>query len=1125
MTLAIWKPTDWKKGCARKWYSQEGKFNNSPEVLAEIEKRFKEGKTQTKSPWSYIWSCPGGIKNGEATIEKIERLVNKIKDEDLNVCLGQAFPTPGIDKNKFRRTYQELDNHGSDILILDCDKHDASVTKDTTPFERVELCLSRLSIPLNTGWVAYFSSSAGYYKEKDTRISMHIIIILDKVYSHAHIKEYIDTNNDFVDTALGVRSQPLIVANPQFIDIKPDYPKGNEVISNKGNKLSLPKYKELSSVRPPGILSNEFTKLLLEGKYKKLEEYWVKVAEEGRLDGKRGKWLLNTFQRQIFHNRKNVDVILKIIKDNPVIYTDPNKNDRDWSDVEHTYQTALNMVDERLLGKSIADRDKFKIKEVHTKALSLDDIKSLPRENAIILVKSAPNTRKSSVAIEEYRKLCGFKNGIYLSTDKSTISSFTEGRIWAHYLDGGHKPTDKRFWAQRQDWLATTDQSSRFYLDEDEVTYPEGGPFDFVVIDEAEAVHLNITNPNAYQSTRQIYDFCERAKVVMMLDANMTGEVSGSLAHSLSGQTDKPAHLLVNSFDWNSEKEIWMLRSEEQAILAIKMLLDMGEKVYCHVGYANNCEKRRLRRLTKFFANYLGDPNAVKGFTAQDVKEELRRRPNETITRWFKEGLRLLIHSPWSKRSWDYNPLEEGAIKFDANVGIYPHNFISHIDIDQQDWRMRQTKKSFIFITQEKDYKEFKYIEKKALEGAIRIKHDHLPDISLRNAKERKGEMRANVRDAYLEHVRRGGAKIHDDWFEDKLINEFSQELNKISVIDSEIRFIEEHYKDNKKTPGRIKGLEEEKEKLTKPWMKNHSGDVLDIKGLITEIGANELAIEIDEAWNTPKIKEKILEQWFDINQSTNRDFPGERDHESSLAGNDDVSKDVFADLYKRTIKIKREDVKEIINIWDMDEEDRASLDADVPATLAIMKGYILDAVDEVFKDYYPEGIYKFPDLLREEKDILWLGITRSGVTHLKEQINDYYHCFTDGDIPWMLKEHKKYPKRFLEGLFEFYGLGYTSFEKQDGLKEKKNAVRDLYIKEGKINGDNKGWNSKDEFIRQSILKGLIEDGKVRTEEENYQKALAHNYLIEMEDIRSLTIDRKLRQKEYGLKNRRIQKF
>jgi len=71
MTLAIWKPLDWKKGCARKWYSQDGKFNNSPDVLAEIEKRFNEGKTEKKSPWSYDWRCPGGIRNGEATIEKI----------------------------------------------------------------------------------------------------------------------------------------------------------------------------------------------------------------------------------------------------------------------------------------------------------------------------------------------------------------------------------------------------------------------------------------------------------------------------------------------------------------------------------------------------------------------------------------------------------------------------------------------------------------------------------------------------------------------------------------------------------------------------------------------------------------------------------------------------------------------------------------------------------------------------------------------------------------------------------------------------------------------------------------------------------------------------------------------
>jgi hypothetical protein len=153
MTLAIWTPKYPKyEGCIRKHYSNEEKW---------LEK------------WAGTWSCTRGIKNGAATLERIERLVTRIREEDQSVCLGNAFPKPSKDREAFKRNYEDLENEGTDILYLDFDKNDAGVSLDTDLLARVRICLSKLPNLLNeAGWVAFYSSSAYWHKTDPTRVSM-----------------------------------------------------------------------------------------------------------------------------------------------------------------------------------------------------------------------------------------------------------------------------------------------------------------------------------------------------------------------------------------------------------------------------------------------------------------------------------------------------------------------------------------------------------------------------------------------------------------------------------------------------------------------------------------------------------------------------------------------------------------------------------------------------------------------------------------------------------------------------------------------------------------------------------------------------------------------------------------
>ena len=166
MTLAVWKPRGNRQNCARKGYTADRK---------------------EKRDWSYFWDCEGGIKNGDASIEKIGRLRSSIRDKNMNVCFGNAFP---LKNEPFRRRYDELEDVGTDILYLDFDKEDARVSSDTPLLERIEYSLSALPISQNVGLVAYYSSSAYWGKTKPERVSVHCIIILDKVYPHPHIRAW-----------------------------------------------------------------------------------------------------------------------------------------------------------------------------------------------------------------------------------------------------------------------------------------------------------------------------------------------------------------------------------------------------------------------------------------------------------------------------------------------------------------------------------------------------------------------------------------------------------------------------------------------------------------------------------------------------------------------------------------------------------------------------------------------------------------------------------------------------------------------------------------------------------------------------------------------------------------------
>jgi len=205
MTLSIWEPRD---------------------KARPVRKLYKDGK-KVAIDWSLYWREVKAYKNEEITLSLIKTLKNKIIEKDLNVCLGSNSPKDGMlnDISDFRRTKAALKNEDRNWVLLDCDKCYPEVYPQMSTRERVKVLEDRLPILRRQGLVAWPSSS-GYFLDdsidKETglsrhkRLNLHIFILLDKPESEQTIKNFLKSHKDDLDTALGVITQPHLIANPIF---------------------------------------------------------------------------------------------------------------------------------------------------------------------------------------------------------------------------------------------------------------------------------------------------------------------------------------------------------------------------------------------------------------------------------------------------------------------------------------------------------------------------------------------------------------------------------------------------------------------------------------------------------------------------------------------------------------------------------------------------------------------------------------------------------------------------------------------------------------------------------------------------------------------------------------------
>lgn len=202
---------------------------------------------------------------------------------------------------------------------------------------------------------------------------------------------------------------------------------------------------------------------------------------------------------------------------------------------------------------------------------------------------------------------------------------------------------------------------------------------------------MNSVDPSS--KTQRLFDLCTAAKLVVLLDADASCELTQWFAEEIGRNSQKELQALINGKDWMGEGHcVYSLEAEKDVIGITEMLLEKGERVYFHTSRSD--KYKQLSALARHFQQKFPGKN-ILAFDAETAPKRLKKEPSIFIDELIaEEGLDLLIVSPWSKIGWDYN----GRNAFDASVGHYPHTFITAPDICQQMRRPRLTKKHYVWV-------------------------------------------------------------------------------------------------------------------------------------------------------------------------------------------------------------------------------------------------------------------------------------------------------------------------------------------------------------------------------------------------------------------------------------------
>lgn len=640
----------------------------------------------------------------EPTPENIVSLLEQIWAEDWPVAISQFGPKPfeeirdaccdegrpvcDPEEGWFRRHGKALDETLMDFVVLDFDCEESTVSWDSTLNSRLDAAKSLLPLLEGLETVAFLSSSA-YYRDpaKAHRMSLHVLVWLDKPYTRWEVASFLKRNENVVDKHMAVLTQPHIVANPRFLNTPRLKIEGPRILHTPGKRLCLDKVvpRAIHTSKKPNASKNSgggvFTDL------KELAEDLLERAKAGELDGRRTQILYEAIYRANWFHDGDTQEFLKDI-DVPEITTGAGGR----HDIYKMDADAKANIKRELTGE---ERNATRAKD--TKILRhLDladyDIEDLPTKNCVITLKSGCGSGKTKGFIKRFVEKTGYTRALYVSVYKGTIEPTAREIDFSYYLEMGEDA--KHEWMNKQSKLASTDKSLKSLFNR-EGRYLR---YQLLIIDECERVALNSLDTHSNQT--ELYDIALTANAVLMCDADISDELTNWFAKEIANKSTERKELikLINTADWmgaDGGHEVYRLEEEKDVVEITNRLLQKDQRVYMHVGYSDRTEKQRISALVSYFQEEF-PTKKIYGYDANTAPNKLRKSPNEFIDELIEgEGLDLLILSPWSHIGWDYN---SKAHLFDATVGSYPHSFMTAPDIAQAMRRPRQTKLHYVWI-------------------------------------------------------------------------------------------------------------------------------------------------------------------------------------------------------------------------------------------------------------------------------------------------------------------------------------------------------------------------------------------------------------------------------------------
>ena len=977
----------------------------------------------------------------------------------------------------FRKKLELLEDEHLNHACLDLDSDHPLVSEVFTPDIASYVRISKSALPILVGreLVAFFSSSiVNAVPGETTRMNLRVVVFFDKPYPRETVKRWVKSISrcqidgqtvEFVDPALVGKATANIVANPVVNGEISNHEALSQIHIEDGSKITI-NVAELST--PGGQDRPAFDKNLsdLDKNLVEREAYWLGKNKRGELRGNRHRILYQEIFREVALKGKYEAKHL-------VSMFDANEQIKSDKDVWAMYEDACFYLYNTLTGKEFGGLAHDK-KYLDLLDMADFDIKELDYKNKVIGLKSGCGTNKTKGFIKELIKDAGYKRVLYISLLKATIEPTTQDIsfkdeetglevTFAYYEANGRERSAKEAFCRTKDYLTITNKSLSVLIENGRLK-----PFDLVVIDEAEQVAMNSVDIQASQA--ELFDFCNAAQTVLLLDADATDDLTGWLGREIA---DKAKNInefvaLINNKDWMSEgHRVHELTEEKDVYGIIDKLLKNDKRVYLHVSFKDKDERRKISAICRYFKKRYPQKTML-GFDSASAPKGLRKSANRWIDNKIRDdGIDLLIHSPWSKIGWDYL----GDNTFDACVGYYPSRNMTAPDIAQATRRMRLTKLHYIYIgtqQQQKGLPQEWYDN--LFEDEFGLRHAETVGITINHKKQlaelsrkRRRIQQTNIREHFEAICRERGAYF---------IKDFSTDQDK-------------------------EGVEE----------------------LLEECAAESQLYEAKRLFESYKRRHKIIDKYYQPDDNSYEFLNDVSEARQGLVEIEDF--DEFYDLYIRDIKNENfsGDIEELSRIWFANAEERVLLDLKDDQYMAVLQSLILDKVDELLgMDTSDSNNHGFLDFVRSDyRTELHVLYTNEQYRPIVKIIKDFEDRLREALPHVRVSEAKGKFEVLVEDIANMFDLSFTSMtvqpeEKKITPKKVSNAqIISYYRNNGLLTGE-EGPRSALQKSEQNIEQKVRTKAPLSTEEQIHAGYMGHYVILRKYKLINKNLDLEIRE-------------